>query len=362
MAKAVYMHIPFCHKICNYCDFCKFIYNEKIADAYLVALKNEIIDRYMDEAISTLSIGGGTPSALTLKEIRALLELTKLFKMEDKYEFTFEMNLEDINKELLVILKYYGVNRLSIGIESFQPKNLTFMGRQADFQDALAKIKLCREMGFNNINVDLMYAIPKETMKDLKKDLDLFLKLEPDHISTYSLIIEENTKAFIDNYDTIDEELDYNMYLYICKKLNNAHHYELSNFALPGYESKHNLVYWDNEEYYGFGLGAAGYVDGVRYENTKNLKKYLVGEYVKTRELVNRESKMKYEVILGLRKIEGINKKKFQDKYHIDLENVFDLKKLFKDKDLINKKEYICINPDKLYVMNEILLKIEGLI
>ena len=166
MANSVYIHIPFCHKICSYCDFCKFIYNEKWVGAYLTALNNEIKDRYMDEEINTLYIGGGTPSSLSLEEIERLLKITNKFKKSPDLEFTFEINLEDLNEELLSLLKKYQVNRLSIGIESFNKKNLEFMERSADFKDAFQKIKLCRSLGFNNINLDLMYAIPHETLKD----------------------------------------------------------------------------------------------------------------------------------------------------------------------------------------------------
>ena len=358
MAKSVYIHIPFCKNICSYCDFCKFLYNEKWVGAYLTALKREIKDRYMDDFISTIYIGGGTPSALSITEIQRLMEIIQVFKTDNLEEFTFECNLSDINKELLLLLKEYKVNRLSIGIESFNKKNLEFMERNAEYKDALEKIRLCREYGFNNINLDLMYAIPKESLKDLKKDLDLFMRLNPTHISTYSLIIEQHTK--LDNIKTqvIAEELDYEMYELIRRKLKNAQHYEISNFAIKGYESKHNLVYWNNEEYYGFGLGAAGYIDDIRYENTKNLKEYLLGNYVKKKEILSKKEKMDYEIILGLRKLKGINIQKFKEKYDEDIEKVYNLAPLFKNKDLIKKKGYIYINPLKLYVMNEILIKI----
>ena len=257
MASSIYIHIPFCKNICSYCDFCKFIYNEKWAYAYLKALKNEINDRYMGEEIKTIYIGGGTPSALSIDEIKSLLNMLDTINKNYLEEFTFECNLEDINEELLLLLKSYRVNRLSIGIESFDKEKLKFMERNADFNDALEKITLCRKLGFDNINLDLMYAIPGETLKALKKDLSLFLKLNPNHISTYSLILESHTKAYVNGVSEIEEELDYEMYKYITEKLSNAHHYEISNFAIPGYESKHNLVYWNNEEYYGFGLGAS---------------------------------------------------------------------------------------------------------
>ena len=358
MAKSVYIHIPFCKNICSYCDFCKFIYNEKWATAYLIGLKNEIKDRYMDDEIKTIYIGGGTPSILNKEELGLLFKTINIFKTSNLEEFTFECNIEDINEELLNILKENKVNRLSIGIQSFNKNKLRFMEREANFKDALEKINLCKKNGFNNINLDLMYAIPNETLKDLKKDINLFIKLKPTHISTYSLILENHTKLATKEIDYIDEELDYEMFNLIIKKLNGANHYEISNFAIPGYESKHNLVYWNNEEYYGFGLGAAGYVDDIRYENTKNLKEYLAGNYVKEREILSKKNKMDYEVMLGLRKLKGINIEEFKNKFNEDIEAVYNLAPLYKNKDLIKKNSYIYINPKKIYIMNEILIKI----
>ena len=358
MIKSVYIHIPFCKNICSYCDFCKFIYNEKWVGAYLTGLNNEIKDRYMDDPIKTIYIGGGTPSALSIDELKRLFKIISVFNTNDLEEFTFECNLSDINEGLLEILKNNKVNRLSIGIQSFNKKNLAFMERNADFKDALKKVDLCHQYGFNNINLDLMYAIPGETLKDLKKDLDLFLKLNPTHISTYSLILEDHTKLSSKNVSYIEEELDYEMFKLISKKLNSANHYEISNFSISGYESKHNLVYWNNEEYYGFGLGASGYIDDIRYQNTKNLKEYLLGNYVLEKEILGLKEKMDYEIMLGLRKLKGINILEFKNKYSKDIEEVYNLKPLLKSKDLIKKKGYIFINPQKIYIMNEILIKI----
>ena len=358
MIKSVYIHIPFCKNICSYCDFCKFIYNEKWVGAYLTGLNNEIKDRYMDDPIKTIYIGGGTPSALSIDELKRLFKIISVFNTNDLEEFTFECNLSDINEGLLEILKNNKVNRLSIGIQSFNKKNLAFMERNADFKDALKKVDLCHQYGFNNINLDLMYAIPGETLKDLKKDLNLFLKLNPTHISTYSLILEDHTKLSSKNVSYIEEELDYEMFKLISKKLNSANHYEISNFSIPGYESKHNLVYWNNEEYYGFGLGASGYIDDIRYQNTKNLKEYLLGNYVLEKEILGLKEKMDYEIMLGLRKLKGINILEFKNKYSKDIEEVYNLKPLLKSKDLIKKKGYIFINPQKIYIMNEILIKI----
>lgn len=361
MAKtSVYIHIPFCKSICAYCDFCKVLYNKEWAVEYLKRLKDEIKDRYMGESVRTIYIGGGTPSALSLKEIEYVLTLTKMFDISELEEFTFECNIEDITSELLLLLKKFNVNRLSIGIESFNKRNLEIMKREVDYKDAANKIELARNIGFNNINLDLIYALPEEKLSVVKKDIKLLLNLNPEHISTYSLMIQDNTFLNYKKTNSIDEELDYKMYEYICKKLkkNGYNHYEISNFAKPGFESKHNLVYWDNEEYYGFGCGASGYIAGVRYDNTRSLTKYLNGEVNSSDNLLSSESIMEYELILGLRKTNGIKLQDFYDKYKVNMQDVFPIKPLLKNKDLIYKDGYIMINPKKLYVMNEILLKL----
>jgi len=357
---SVYIHIPFCKSICAYCDFCKVLYNKEWAVAYLKKLKDEIKDRYMGEAIKTIYIGGGTPSALSLKEIEYLLTLTKLFNTELLEEFTFECNIEDINEGLLDLLNKFKVNRLSIGIESFNEENLLLMKRNSNYKDVVAKMQLIRSKGFNNVNLDLIYALPGEKFSVLKKDIKLLLSLKPDHISTYSLMIEDNTFLNYKKINSIPEEIDAQMYEYICKKIKKAgyNHYEISNFAKEGYESKHNLVYWNNEEYYGFGCGASGYIAGVRYDNTRSLSKYLNGEVNSTDNLLSSESIMEYELILGLRKIKGIKLQDFYDKYKVNMQDVFPIKPLIKNGDLIYKDGYVKINPKKLYVMNEILLKL----
>ena len=327
---------------------------------YLKCLKEEIIDRYMGEEVRTIYIGGGTPSCLSLIEIEQLLNLTNLFKKDKLEEFTFECNIEDINEELLTLLKKYKVNRLSIGIESFNSENLLFMKRSQSYEDVVQKIKLVRAMNFNNINLDLIYALPNETLNTLKVDLKLLTFLKPEHISTYSLMIEDNTFLSYKKIQSIDEDTDAKMYEYICKYLKKCgyKHYEISNFAILGYESKHNLVYWNNQEYYGFGCGASGYISGVRYDNTRSLSNYLKGEYRSSENLIGMDSAMEYELILGLRKLDGINLKDFYEKYHINMQDAFPITPLVKNGDLIYQDGYIKINPSKLYIMNEILLKL----
>jgi len=357
---SIYIHIPFCRSICAYCDFTKVLYNRDLVSPYLESLKNEIEDAYEQEEVSTLYIGGGTPSCLSENELEKLKEIISIFKFKEDYEFTFECNIEDIDKRLIYDLREMGVNRLSIGIESFDVCKLDFMNRKANWKDTEEKIKLIRESGFNNINLDLMYGIPYEKLKDLKRDLNLFLKLEPEHISTYSLIIEEHTMCKIRQDENIREEEEEKMYDYIKSRLSKKgyNHYEVSNFAKPGYESKHNLQYWNNDEYYGFGLGASGFIQGFRYENTKSFDEYLLGNYKLDEHLVSKTEMMENEVMLGLRKTEGINLQEFFDKYEINLQDAFPVKPLIKNKQLVYKDGYIFINPKYIYVMNEILLKL----
>ena len=357
--ESVYIHIPFCKSICSYCDFCKVLYHGPWVTSYLNKLVEEIKEKYQGETIKTLYIGGGTPSALGSKDLKYLMDIIKVFDLRELEEFTFECNIGDINTELLTILKENNVNRLSIGIESFNHKKLDFMKREIlSFKEVKDKIKLCRDLGFNNINVDLIYGIPKETDKVLKSDIKNILKLDVEHISTYSLIVEDNT--MIKDIIPIDEDTDAFFYELIKKKLKSKGyiHYEVSNFAKVGFESKHNLNYWDNNEYYGFGVGASGYIGNVRYTNTKSITKYLDGKFNGTEEILSRDDVMANELMLGFRKLKGINLQEFFNKYGVNLQEVFKIQKYLDSKDIIYKDGYLFINSKKIYVMNEILIHI----
>ena len=358
--ESVYVHIPFCKSICSYCDFCKMYYHGPWVTQYLNALLLEIDERYEGEEIKTLYIGGGTPSSLSSKDLKYLFDILSKLALADDAEVTFECNLNDINEELLFLLKEFGVNRLSIGIESFNEDKLKFMERYHTYDNAVEVMNLVRSHGFDNVNVDLMYGIPGETLKDLKKDLDMILDLEPDHISTYSLIVEDHTKVGNMGIIPIPEELDASMYELICDKLKKKDfiHYEVSNFGKEGKESRHNLTYWDNNEYYGFGMGASGYIHGVRYENTKTLKDYFAGKWVKSQDILSKDDIMYNELMLGFRKMEGISLRKFYDRYGINMQEAFDLREVLREKELLVKDEYIFVNPKYIYVMNEILIKI----
>lgn len=355
-----YIHIPFCKNICSYCNFCKVLYDQKFVNKYLSALESEIKEFYLNDKLSTIYVGGGTPSALKINELKKLFKILNLLNKKEDYEYTFECNPDDLNEELIDLLILNGINRISIGVESFDEDNLLFLKRTLDYKKLQENIKILRSKGINNINIDLIYALHFETLNILKNDLKLILKLNPEHISTYSLQIEENTILKINDTKYLDEETDYKMYKYINKVLKgkNYLHYEVSNFAKKGFHSKYNMAVWNNEEYYGFGLGASGYLSGFRYENTKSLTAYSNKKYRLNEVLLSKNDIMEYELILGLRKMSGINLTEFYNKYQINLQEAFAIESLIKSKELIYKNGYVFINPDKIYLLNEILIKL----
>lgn len=355
--RSIYIHIPFCNSICSYCDFCKVLYNSSWADEYLNALENEISNLYENDKVFSIYIGGGTPSVLNLNQLTKLFNLIKIFDITKNCEITFEININDITDELLLFLRKNKVNRLSIGIESFNKYNLKFLNRKHNKKDIMLAIKKVKEFGFKNFNLDLIYALPIESICVLKKDIEKLIQLKPTHISAYSLIIEENTALNINNIKSLDEDLDYKMFNYICKKLKRKDyiHYEVSNFALCGFESIHNLNYWNNREYYGFGLGAHGFINSVRYENTRSLNKYLKNNFRKNEILLSKREDMENEIMLGLRKLEGLNIHEFYKKFHVNIQNEFNIKEPVKKKLLILKDNNIIVPEQKIYILNEIL-------
>ena len=357
--KSVYIHIPFCKSICTYCDFCKMYYNEKLISKYLSSLEEEIKENYSKEEINTIYIGGGTPSSLSIKDLKKLFSIIKIFNLSKDYEFTIECNFEDITKEKITLMKENKVNRISIGLETTNKNILKSLGRKIDKIDVIEKINLIKSLKIENINVDLMYALPGETIKDLKEDLDFVLKLKTTHISIYSLILEPHTKLYLENPKLINEDEDLKMYQTIHKILTKEgyEHYEISNYCKKGYRSKHNTVYWKNKQYYGFGLGASGYINDIRYQNTKSPNKYFQKKYIYEEEKVNKCDKMSYEMILGLRLKEGVSYKEFAKKYNYEIKDIFNYEDLLKNKFLKENKDRLYIPSDKWYVINSILLR-----
>ena len=358
--KSVYIHIPFCNTICSYCDFCKVYYKTNLIDSYLDSLSKELDEYYKGEILDTIYIGGGTPSCLSIDKLNKLFNIIDILKRSKNIEFTFECNPEDINEELLKLLKSRGVNRLSIGVESFNKDILKILNRRYDI-DIFSKMDICKKY-FDNINIDLMYAIPSENLEILSNDIDTIIKLDVPHISTYSLIINKNTVMYNKNYKNIDDELDYEMYKLIIDKLSkyNYHHYEISNFSKSGYESKHNLTYWNNEYYYGFGVGASGYVDNIRYDNTRSITKYISGNYRLESNKLSFNETVENEFILGFRKIDGMSIKNFENRYGFNPRNIDNVKKLVRENKLEVNEYNIKINNDYIYTSNNILCEFLG--
>ena len=359
MVKNCYIHIPFCDSICSYCDFCKLLNNEKIVDKYLDELEKEIKTIYNGEELETIYIGGGTPSCLTLKQLKRLFEITNIFNKKNLKEFTIECNFENTTKEKLDLFKKNGINRLSFGLESTNKKELIFLNRKFNNNHIKDMVRYAKKIGINNINIDLIYALPKQKIEDIKKSLDYIISLDVPHISTYSLIIENNTILKIKKIENIDEDLDYEMYKFICNYLKEKEyiHYEISNFAKDKFYSLHNDTYWKNEQYYGFGLGTSAYLNNERYTNTRSITNYLKGQYKYSNEILSKKEQMDYEIILNLRRKEGINKNLFKEKFQKELNKCYNYNNLVENKCLKETKNRIYIPENKWYINNEIVIR-----
>jgi len=356
----IYIHIPFCEKICHYCDFCKILYDSDIVNNYLDALEKEIKERYNGEVVNSVYIGGGTPSSLNIYQLDKLLSILSLFNLVDNYEYTIECNVDNINIDKINIFKSYGINRISFGVESFDKDIGNILGREIDEDMIFDNIYMTKKY-FSNINIDLIYGV-NENVNVVKKDIEKFLQLDIPHISCYALILEEHTKLYIDNYKNINEDIEYEMYNYISDTLikHGYNHYEVSNYAKNGYESVHNKNYWLNGNYYGFGLGAVSFLDNYRITNTKNMSKYLYGNYISNKVYEDNTMQKENDLILGLRLTNGINIKKFNQKYHDNLLDRYIIKELINSGYLINDNDYLKCNEKYFYIQNIILEKILG--
>ena len=328
----IYIHIPFCKKKCKYCDFISFSCFEEKEDVYVNALIKEIEYRKIAKVVSTIYIGGGTPSIIDSKNIIKILEsIYSNFNVLEDAEITIEVNPGTVTKEKLEDYKAAGINRLSIGLQSTQNRILNLIGRIHTYEEFLNTYNLAKEVGFENINVDLMLAIPTQTEEELTRSVQDVINLNPNHISLYSLILEEGTE--LENIiskkelELIDEDVERKMYWKTKKLLekNGYNHYEISNFSKKGFESKHNLDCWNQEEYLGIGLAAHSYYKNERFSNTDNLDDYL--ENIKNgkfedngivHEQQDKPNKMREFMMIGLRKIEGVKISDFEKKFRIN--------------------------------------------
>ena len=327
---SAYVHIPFCTQICYYCDFSKVFIKNQPVDAYLEHLIQETRS-YEIGKLRTLYIGGGTPTALSAQQLAYLLtELPKVMDLSEVEEFTIEANPGDLDPDKIAVLKESQVNRVSLGVQTFDNKMLKKIGRSHQEQDIYDNIRHLKQAGFDNISIDLIYALPGQIMDQVKENVAKAIDLDIPHMSLYSLILENQT-VFMNRMrrgklPLPKEELEAEMFEYIIEELEKAgfEHYEISNFSKPGFESRHNLVYWDNAEYYGLGAGASGYVDGIRYKNHGPIRHYLeaveAGKARITEEHLTLEEKMEEELFLGLRKKTGVSKARFEEKFGISFD------------------------------------------
>lgn len=330
----IYIHIPFCKQKCYYCDFVSYSNKCSEVKEYIESLKKEIEEfDFSNYKVTSIYIGGGTPSYIdSIYIVEILSELKEKLKcnlIEFKdIEITIEVNPGTVDTKKLNDYKKSGINRLSIGLQSTKNDILKKIGRIHTYQEFLEIYKLARETGFKNINIDLMIGIPEQKIGDLKNTLQDIIKLEPEHISVYSLIIEENTpiEKMLENGEIKlpDEDLERNMYWYVKNtlELNGYNHYEISNFAKLGKESRHNLNCWNQEEYIGFGVAAHSYLNGIRFSNTINVEEYIQHiennrkeENIQIEESQSLEDKKNEFMMLGFRKIQGVDIARFKEKF-----------------------------------------------
>ncbi|MFG6148465.1 radical SAM family heme chaperone HemW [Halobacillus sp. B23F22_1] len=334
---SAYIHIPFCQQICHYCDFTKFFYNERLADEYLEALEKEIHTYVpLEKArVQTIFVGGGTPTALNAQQLEKLLKMiNEHFDISQCAEYTFEANPGDLDLDKVKLLKAYGVNRISLGVQVFDDVMLEKIGRVHQVKDVYTNVGRLINEGLTNISIDLMYALPGQSVKDFEATIDEALQFNLPHYSSYSLQIEPKT-IFYQRYKKgklikPPEEEEAEMYELLQTKLaaQGVCQYEISNFAKPGYESQHNLTYWNNEHYFGIGAGAHGYLPGVRTINIRPLPAYVKqamsnGKPILHKETVGTKEQMEEEMFLGLRKVEGVSTGRFEEKYGCTIESVF---------------------------------------
>ena len=352
----VYVHIPFCKQKCYYCDFISYCNKDNLIEDYVKAVKKEIRMQNIQSQITTVYIGGGTPSYIDSKYIVEIIDEIKKKNLSKRPEITIEVNPGTVTKEKLKDYKKCGINRLSIGLQSAKDEILKEIGRIHNFEQFLETYQMARKVGFKNINVDLILGIPNQRIKDLKDSLEKIIELQPEHISVYSLIVEDGTpianKIEKGELELPDEDTERNMYWYVKNtlELNGYIHYEISNFAKKGRESKHNKNCWNQNQYFGFGVAAHSYRDITRYSNTEKIEEYIKNVMTERldRNRIIHEIQKEYDaekeyMLLGLRKIAGVNISEFKLKFGDNPIYLFrnELKKLTDEGLIIVDEDYI---------------------
>lgn len=371
----LYIHIPFCEKKCYYCDFVSYVGKEDQIDRYLESLSVEIRDKTWGKTFDTIFIGGGTPSMLKKEEFLKLKKSIDKINLAEEYEFTVESNPKNLTKEKVRVLKDMGVNRISLGLQSSNDNILIDIGRIHTFSDFKETFLMLREEGIKNISVDIIYGLPNETFDIFKKTLNDVVNLNPDHISVYSLIIEEKTPFYFKqkkgklNLPSEEIERDMNKFLNEFLEEKGFNRYEISNYAKENMESRHNKKYWKSINYEGCGVASHGYVNGVRAVNLKGLKEYIDsietrGHALESLHINSKEEEIEEYIFMGMRLLSGIDKKAFTEKFDIDLEVMFkkEIEKYVDEKFLINTKNNLRFTKKGLefsnYVLKDFLLSV----
>ncbi|MBD5402549.1 radical SAM family heme chaperone HemW [bacterium] len=323
MVKSAYIHIPFCKSKCHYCSFISFNKFE-LKEEYLKSLSKEIDYFYNKEVLDTIYFGGGTPSCLTVSELENILN--KL-NFNNSTEITIECNPDDCDYEYLKSLFDTGINRISMGCQTFNDEILKQINRRHSSSQVFSAVENARKAGFKNISLDFIYGLPNQNLQMFLKDLEKATELGIQHISLYGLKLEEGCYFYRNlpqNLADDDEQAD--MYLEAINLLTKLgyEHYEISNFSLSGHNSRHNLTYWDNKEYYGFGVAAHGYTDNIRYGNKDTIESYIkTPTEHKNSKLLTKQEQLEEEIFLGLRKMEGIDISHINSKYNIDFQKKY---------------------------------------
>jgi len=371
----LYIHIPFCIKKCKYCDFISYESTpEDIINSYIKNLVTEIENKSeeaSDYTVDSIFIGGGTPSIISESNIYSIMNaIHKNYKLDNIIEISIESNPKTLNKEKLQNYLDFGINRLSIGIQSFNDEDLKSLGRIHSVSDFHESYNFAREAGFKNINIDLMFSIPNQSVSNWMKNINEAMKIKPEHISFYSLKYEEDTVFYNmlmnGELKENDDESDRTMYWDAVNKLkeNGYNHYEISNGALDGYECKHNLKYWSMEEFLGFGISASSFFMGQRYVNEKDLSTYING--IKTNKSIildkhrnNEEDNISEFIFTGLRKLEGINIEKFKEYTKIDIFDRFEkeIEELTEQSLLELENQFLKLTPRGIDISNTVMSK-----
>ena len=363
----IYIHIPFCIRKCDYCDFLSGPSGPKEQADYVQALLREIqaVEEGEGRSVSSIFIGGGTPSVLDERLLGDILkEIRNRFKMEEDAEITIEVNPGTANIGKLQAYREMGINRLSIGLQSPQDRELKILGRIHNYEQFLETYQEARTVGFDNINIDLMSAIPDQTYEGWAKNLRTAAELEPEHISAYSLIVEEGTPFAARKLNLPDEDTEYNMYEATAQILKEYgfEQYEISNYTRKGRECRHNVGYWTRQDYLGFGLGASSLYGKERFANTADMKKYLENsrnpEKIREKEpSLTREDEMAEFMFLGLRMTKGISKADFQRCFGCTIESVYEevLEKYESMGLLLEQDGRIFLSREGIHVSNSIM-------